>query len=325
MMSEAAPAGFVVARLKTERSLPVALEPDTRRGSLDAALDRIAAARESLDTLVERYGAVLLRGLIPAETGAFDAALKVLAPDLKPYTEGQSQRSRVEGRIYTSTEYPPDQEIVLHNELSYTREPPRRLFFFCLLPPETGGETPIVDCRRLHAVLDPDVRDPLVERGVRYVKNMHGGTGFGKSWQDHFETDDRDVVGSYLHAAEVEHRWGEDDSLWTSQARPAAVPHPVTGETVWFNQADLWHWSALGTRGASLLRVMGPDRLPTNACYGDGEAIPVEHMDATRETRWREAARFPWEAGDLLVLDNHLVAHGRRPFTGERRILVAMA
>jgi hypothetical protein len=169
------------------------------------------------------------------------------------------------------------------------------------------------------------VRDPLIERGVRYVKNMHGGSGFGKSWQAHFETEDRDAVASYLGESGVEHRWGEGGSLWTSQVRPAAIGHPVTGESVWFNQADLWHWSALGARGASLLRVMGPERLPTNACYGDGEQIPVEHMDIARETRRLEAAAFPWEAGDLLLPDNHLVAHGRRPFTGERRILVAMA
>ncbi|HET6616755.1 MAG TPA: TauD/TfdA family dioxygenase [Gemmatimonadota bacterium] len=303
----------------------MALTPTSPRLSLDSALETIAAAREGIDALLERHGAVLLRGILPADTRAFDAALARLAPDLKPYVEGQSQRSRVEGKIYTSTEYPADQEIVLHNELSYTREPPRRLFFFCLVPPETGGETPIVDCRLLRRVIDSDVRGPLVERGVRYVKNMHGGGGFGKSWQDHFETEERAVVESYLQSGDVEYRWGDDGALWTSQVRPAEVSHPLTDEIVWFNQADLWHWSALGARGASLLRVMGPDRLPTNACYGDGDAIPVEHMDATREARRREAVWFPWQAGDLLVLDNHLVAHGRRPFTGARRILVAMA
>jgi len=323
-VSDPMPAGFVPFRLEPDGDLPVALEPENPGDTLDRALERIEAARPALEALLARYGAVLLRRVLPAETAAFDAALGRLAPDLKPYVGGQSQRSRVEGKIYTSTEYPSDQEIVLHNELSYTRTPPRRLYFFCLVPADTGGETPIVDCRRLFEALDPAVRDPLVARGVRYVKNMHGGSGFGKSWQAHFETADRDVVTVYLRDGGVDHRWGEDGSLWTSQVRPAAIAHPETGETVWFNQADLWHWSALGARGASLLRVMGPDRLPTNAQYGDGEQIPAEHMTVTRETRRREAARFPWEPGDLLLLDNHLVAHGRRPFTGERRILVAM-
>jgi alpha-ketoglutarate-dependent taurine dioxygenase len=41
---------------------------------------------------------------------------------------------------------------------------------------------------------------------------------------------------------------------------------------------------------------------------------------------YREAAVcFAWQKGDLLMVDNMLVAHGRAPFTGPRRILVAMA
>ncbi|CAN5882079.1 hypothetical protein BH20GEM1_BH20GEM1_04040 [soil metagenome] len=198
-MSDPMPAGFVRLRLEPDSDLPVALAPGPDGTpapvrDLDRAVERIAAARPDLEALLDRRGAVLLRGLLPAETAAFDAALDTLAPDLKPYTEGQSQRSRVEGRIYTSTEYPSDQEIVLHNELSYTRTPPRRLYFFCLVPPATGGETPIVDCRRLHEALDPDVRDPLVQRGVRYVKNMHGASRYGS----------RAAISTSASATEVE-------------------------------------------------------------------------------------------------------------------------
>ena len=103
-MPEPTPDGFVRIRLETERELPIALSPDSRDDDLAAALSRIADAREEIDTLLDRDGAVLLRGALPADTAAFDAALGKLAPDLKPYTEGQSQRSRVEGRIYPSTE-----------------------------------------------------------------------------------------------------------------------------------------------------------------------------------------------------------------------------
>ena len=34
---------------------------------------------------------------------------------------------------------------------------------------------------------------------------------------------------------------------------------------------------------------------------------------------------FPWQATDLVAVDNMLVQHARRPFTGERKLLVAMA
>ena len=32
-----------------------------------------------------------------------------------------------------------------------------------------------------------------------------------------------------------------------------------------------------------------------------------------------------WERGDVAVIDNMLASHGRTPFDGERRVLVAMA
>ncbi|WP_281425855.1 TauD/TfdA family dioxygenase [Polymorphospora rubra] len=32
-----------------------------------------------------------------------------------------------------------------------------------------------------------------------------------------------------------------------------------------------------------------------------------------------------WRAGDLLLIDNVLTAHGRRSFEGTRRVLVAMS
>lgn len=34
---------------------------------------------------------------------------------------------------------------------------------------------------------------------------------------------------------------------------------------------------------------------------------------------------FPWQTGDVLMLDNMLTAHAREPFQGPRKVVVAMA
>jgi hypothetical protein len=59
--------------------------------------------------------------------------------------------------------------------------------------------------------------------------------------------------------------------------------------------------------------------------FGDGTPIPDEVVVRIGDLYEELCVEPPWEAGDMIVLDNMLVAHARRPFSGERKILVAMA
>src|SRR5262249_51434849 len=108
--------------------------------------------------------------------------------------------------------------------------------------------------------------------------------------------------------------------------RQVTATHPRTGETVWFNHAHMFHVSNLDPAvRAALLAEFDDDELPRNAFYGDGSPIEDEVLAAIRETYREAAGAFPWERGDVLLLDNFLVSHGRQPFRGPRRIVVAMA
>ena len=75
----------------------------------------------------------------------------------------------------------------------------------------------------------------------------------------------------------------------------------------------------------ALLQEFGQYDLPSNTFFGDGEVIESDVMDEIREAFERETVMFPWQRGDLLALDNMLVAHGRTPYEGPRQILVGMA
>jgi alpha-ketoglutarate-dependent taurine dioxygenase len=114
--------------------------------------------------------------------------------------------------------------------------------------------------------------------------------------------------------------------LRTRQVRPAAAQHPITGEMVWFNQAHLFHVSNLGSEmQESLYKVFDEQDLPRNAYYGDGSPFSSEDLEEVRRAYKEATVVFSWQPGDILMLDNMLVAHGRRPYSGQRRILVALA
>ncbi len=205
-----------------------------------------------------------------------------------------------------------------------SRRAPARLLFFCETPAATGGATPVADGARWLDSLDREVRDGF-SAGIRYIQNLPDGHGLGRSWQDTFETDEKNNVEAYLSAAGATWEWTRS-GLRVSQVRPATTRHPVTRAEVWFNQADQWHLASLGREIASALAEMMPEEdMPQSVRFADGSPIPDDYVLQTRDRGLQSAVDVDWRAGDVLLLDNVLVAHGRRKFTGSRRVLVAMS
>jgi alpha-ketoglutarate-dependent taurine dioxygenase len=312
--------------LNEARELPLVVQPSSAsEADLDDLLHWLAEQSDWIEQQLLQYGAVLLRGFDVQTAADFERFCHTVDPRLLNYAGGDSPREAVTGKVYTSTEYPAELEIPLHNELSYRHTWPRKLFFFCQQPALQGGETHIADSRKIQLQIDPTVRQRFADKQVAYVQNLHDGWGFGKSWQQTFETDDRVTVEQYCRSNGIEFRWTES-CLWTRSVCPGIIEHPQTGETVWFNQADLWHVSSRGPDyQQKLLKLFGEDALPSNATYGDGTAISSEELDEIRRAYRATEVVYPWQQGDLLVLDNVLAAHGRKAFSGPRRVLVAMA
>ena len=61
-----------------------------------------------------------------------------------------------------------------------------------------------------------------------------------------------------------------------------------------------------------------------NAYLGDGTRIDDADLAAIRAAYDAELLKFPWQPGDLLMVDNLAMAHGRSSFAGPRKLLVAM-
>lgn len=307
-------------------TLPLVVEPEADIDASPTALAAWAAENGStLDAWLHRAGAVLFRGFAVDGPDAFRAVAQAIRPDLASYAGGDSPRSAMGDGVYTSTEYPPNMEIGLHNELSYTGRWPERLFFCCITAAALGGETPIADSRAVCRLMDPAVRDRFAERGVLYLQHLRDESvpGPDKSWQATFETTDRDDVERLCRERGMDYRWTER-GLSTAFRTEAVRAHPVTGEPCWFNQADLWHASFDTVKGYHVERE-GEQFLGSDARFGDGGEIRRDDLEAVRAACRAAEVAFPWLDGDFLVLDNMLAMHGRRPYEGDRRVLVAMA
>ncbi|WP_144161841.1 TauD/TfdA family dioxygenase [Paraburkholderia sp. BCC1885] len=280
--------------------------------------------RERIARAKTTYGGVLLRGFAALGVAGFDRLVSGFGQPLLSYEFGSTPRSKIERSVYSSTEYPADQWIDQHNEQSYTLSWPASIWFHCDIAAEKGGATPVADSRLVYQRLDPALRRRFAERRIMYVRNY--GNGLDLPWEQVFGTEERDKVEQYCRANQIDYEWLDDgEALRTRQVCQSELRHPVTGETVWFNQAHLFHVSnlPLAVREA-LLEVVDDDRLPRNTFFGDGTPIETAMLDEIRAAYRDTMLSFDWQAADTLVLDNLLMSHGRAPFAGKRRVLVAM-
>jgi alpha-ketoglutarate-dependent taurine dioxygenase len=302
------------------RSLPLTIRPAL--GGLSLA-GWAASNRATVESLLARHGALLFRGFDGADLQGLAELVRAVSGDLLEYRERSSPRTQVADNIYTSTEHPAHQAIFLHNENSYAHTFPLKLFFLCSVAPAEGGETPVADCRRILEALDPRIRERFAEKRVLYVRNFSDALGL--PWQTVFGTSDRADVSARCREAGYDVEW-LDGGLRTRRVGPAVARHPRTREATWFNHATFFHVSTLeaDVRDA-LLAQYGEDRLPNNTYYGDGSPIEPSVLDELRRAYLDAKVRQPWQDGDVMLVDNVLAAHAREPFSGARKIHVAMS
>jgi alpha-ketoglutarate-dependent taurine dioxygenase len=283
----------------------------------------LAANAEMVATELTDYGGILFRGFEVGSVSKFDAIVCAMTADRMEYVERSTPRRSLSVGVYTSTEYPADQEIPLHNENAYSTSWPRRLWFWCSYPAQRGGETLLCDSRAVFRLLDEHIKRQFQIKRVLYVRNY--GTGADLPWQTVFQTKHRAAAEKYMRSADLTYEWLDDDRLRTSQVRPAIVQHPITGVPLWFNQAHLFHVSCLGREMARAIQsVFGRDELPRNAYFGDGSEIPEEWLERIREVYRMASVKVDWQSDDILILDNMTMAHGRLSYEGPRKIAVAM-
>lgn len=305
--------------LLADRDYPLLIRP------LRDGLDPVAWAKEhrpTIDQLICDAGALLFRGFDLPHYESFEAFVDAAsAAEWVNYREAATPRSHVSGHLFTATEYPPELRIYVHNENSHVTSWPLYLFFYCQSPASTGGHTPLADCRRVLQRLSPRIRDRFLDQGWLYRRNFSASSSI--PWQKTFGTASREDVEQYCRDNHMAAEWTEA-GLSIRYRRWAVLRHPRSGEMTWFNHGTFFNPYTLEPAVREMYSELGEDALPYNTYYGDGAAIDSETMRVLDEAYAAETISFPWQRSDALMIDNMRLAHGRQPFRGPRKVLVAM-
>ena len=290
---------------------------------LEAVAAWLTQNRTALLGELDRHGAILLRNFPLRDGATFDRCVRAFGLNNFAYKNSLSNavRHNVTERVFTANEAPADVAIYLHHEMAQTPFYPSRLFFFCEQAPESGGETPL--CRSDILLEKLQQRIPAFihrcqELGVRYTNVMpaedDAGSGQGRSWRSTLRVDSPRMAETKLQALGYNWQWLKDDNLRVTTATLPAVRQLPDGRRVFFNQL------IAACRGWQDAR----NQANKSISYGDGSDFESAHLAALVEISDRLTVALPWETGDLALVDNFLVMHGRRPFRGKRRVLASL-
>jgi alpha-ketoglutarate-dependent taurine dioxygenase len=320
------------------RGLPLFIQPNTAKLYEDtaAALAWLAEKRPMLDRLLLTAGAIVLRGFPIERSVHFARFADSYAPFEPGYVAGTVGRDVIVDQVMSVNTLPPGLLMDIHQEMAYLPRHPKRIAFYCRMPPVSGGATMICDMREATARIDPVLFREVEKRGIRHVRNFAAPSRdpvhpllaqYRRTWVDTFKTDDPAVAEAACRAVGFETRWCDDGSLETINHIPGIVTHPHTGEQVWFNQVAAIALSARSNPEMSKVmaeiakHVTRPSFVST---YGDGGEIPLELLEPINPMLRELAVTFSWSHGDIMLIDNYLVGHGRMPFTGKRDIQVVL-
>ncbi|WP_018277039.1 TauD/TfdA family dioxygenase [Teredinibacter turnerae] len=292
------------------------------------AVDLVAWVKRNrgfVDSSILDYGALIFRGFDVETVAAFEAvATACTSENWVDYIEATSPRSQVQSKTSTSTDYDSKYKIFPHNEKSYSADWPRYVFFYCKNPPTAQGSTPLVDCRRVYMAIPEAIRSRFKRDKLMYVRQFSNYMGI--PWQKAFNVESKEEMEAYCQANFIDKiEWKDDGTPKITYTRNAAIKHPVTGDPCWFNHGVFFNVHAMEPALKEIfLSAFEEDELPYNTYYGTGTKIEKETVASLSKIYYDNAVSIPYEKNDIIFMDNILIAHGREPFEGDRKIYVTM-
>lgn len=334
-------------------ALPLTVLPGSLRTHAELA-DWLRGHPEWIDEKLRIHGALLFRDFGVTHVDEVEAIARAIEPDLKNEYLGTSPRQALSrsGYVFSASELPGFYPIPAHNEMSFTADPPKRIFFACTIAPSKFGETPLVDFRGVWRDLDPALRERWASKGLRIIRNYAGPDDNRKDlfqlkkWTEIFNTTDRAEIERICAREGFTAQWKDGGRLALISEHTAERRHPQTDVPVWFNHTHVFHLDAGHLEYARILRkrpsfkhlrywllarglsawkglTVKPEDQSMHVTFADGSPIPRRELAQVFDAIWKNMVVTPWRRGDVVAIDNRAIGHGRLPFEGPREIVVA--
>ncbi|MEN7341308.1 MAG: TauD/TfdA family dioxygenase [Pseudomonadota bacterium] len=309
----------VAGQQQYDEVFPAVLAASGSRLTLSEFTDWIEQNRDTLIDKLAVHGAILFRGFPIEGAEDFDRAIRAFGMPSFTYEESLSNAVRVNKTdiVFTANEAPPDVSIYLHHEMAQTPLFPSRLFFCCEMAPDSDGQTPLCRSDILLSRLttaEPKFVEHCESLGVKYINTMPADddplSGQGRSWRSTLGVDSAEAAEARLAKLGYTFEWQSDGSLRAITPALPAIRTLVDGRRVFFNQLIA---AFRGWRDAK-----------KSITFGDGSEMPSTAMDTAIRLADELSFDLAWQAGDIALIDNYLVMHGRRPFSGQRRVLASL-
>jgi len=272
-----------------------------------------------LRTILESERCVVFSGF-DASIEDFENITGALSDDFHAYrgggfTVGRLSRSTVNNNstLMTATGSTQDFPLPLHGEMYYLSQPPDLIWFYCQVPVAEGGQTTIGDARQIFRDLSTRTQELLRERKIRYERRMDDG-----DWQITFQTESRAEAENFCKSQGLEISWAEDGTAIT-YFYTSALRVDEANEPAFINSLLI---VALGEQA---MRAAKDIKLNFIVRWADGTTIAQEILNEINRVCARNEIEVSWQRGDIILVDNRSVMHGRRGSNDkDRKILVRM-
>ncbi len=284
--------------------------------------------RDEIFSLFKKHKALLFRGF-DFDIDGFTAFSNKFIEDFSQYQGGGSRWKSIDREqvnndktLMTATGSVQNFTIPLHGEMYYMENPPEVLYFYCLIPPQNGGQTTLCDGAQLFRALDEETKAFFLSHKIKYIRHLPDG-----DWQKAFLVDSNEDLQVFCASKGLTVTQDDDLAVKIEYTCDPVLYNETTQEHIFINNLLYIYFAEISFNIGEVKEQLGSEakHCPIVIRLADGTPIPQQLVEKVAEAADGLTMKVSWQKGDVLMIDNSAVMHGRKKTTDlERKILVRM-